>query len=584
MEHRHVEVAYVKVELPEESLHEHIWKAHMLPKGTLLGYYRLSKLIGKGGMGEVYLAEDTRIPRQVAIKIVRTEAQSYLNPIEAQEASRLFKKEMRAIALLDHRNILNLIDFGEETIAGMPITYMIMPYRKEGSLSSWLQRFKTNPWLSPIDVDYMLIQAAEALQHAHDHHIIHQDVKPSNFLIRENPNDPNHPDLLLMDFGVARLTNATATSNQLVQGTPAYMPPEQWESKPVPASDQYALAVMAYQLLTGRMPFAGSWGQVMHQHIMVPPQPLSTHNPQISPAIDAVILRALEKKPEDRFPSILDFARAFHKAVSLTFPARPKQNSLFPPHPPRPGRKRPKRKLAPILLSAVLVVALVVVVIVGIVHRSNVHNDNTTATSTANANNPTATAIVTAHSDPYGAGGTLALSDPLTQAGNWNSESNTSSGGSCQFVGNGYQISESNPNGFYSCNDTSSPFDNFVFEVKMIINQGDCGGINLREDLSSGKQYVFFLCSDGTYQFALYSGYSGSNETVLKNGTTSGITSGQNTIAVIANGRNFTFYLNKSQLDNVSDSTYTQGYVGLVASPNSNATRIIYNDARIWKL
>src|SRR5947209_10479791 len=289
----------------------------MLPRGTLLGHYRLLQLIGTGGMGEVYLAEDTLIPRQVAIKIVHTEAQPYLNSDKAKEASHLFKKEMQAIAMLDHRNILYLIDFGEETIAGMPVSYMIMPYRKEGSLNGWLQRFKTNQLLSPTDVDYMLTQAAEALQHAHDHHVIHRDVKPSNFLIRENPNDPNHPDLLLMDFGVARFTNATATSSQFVRGTPAYMPPEQWESKSVPATDQYALAVMAYELLTGRAPFEGGLGQVMHQQMMVPPQPPSSYNPQLSPAIDAVILRALEKEAEDRFPSILDFARAFHNAVSI---------------------------------------------------------------------------------------------------------------------------------------------------------------------------------------------------------------------------------------------------------------------------
>lgn len=535
-------------------------------------------------MGEVYLAEDTLIPRQVAIKIVRTEAQSYLNSAEAQEASRLFKKEMQAIAMLDHRNILHLIDFGEETIAGMPVTYMIMPYRKEGSLSGWLQRFKTNPLLSPADVDYMLTQAAEALQHAHDHHIIHQDVKPSNFLIRENPNDPNHPDLLLMDFGVARLTTATTTSSQLVRGTPTYMSPEQWESKPVPASDQYALAVMVYELLTGRTPFEGRLEQVMHQHMMVPPEPPSTYNPQFSRAIDAVILRALAKKPEDRFPSILDFARAFHNAVSIKIPSRPHQDSLLPPHPPQPVRRRPKSNVAPIILSLVLLLALAVAVIVSIVHQPDLHTDNASATSTARSNNLTTTAIVNTHSDPYGAGGTLALSDPLTGEGNWSNESSTSSGGSCRFVGDGYQISESNPNGFYSCNDTSSPFDNFVFEVKITINQGDCGGINLREDMSTGKQYVFFLCSDGTYQFARYSGYSASDEIVLISGANSGITPGQNTIAVIAKGSNFAFYLNYSRLDRVSDSTYTQGYVGLIASPNSNATKVIYNDARIWKL
>ena len=556
----------------------------MLPKGMLLGHYRLLQLIGTGGMGEVYLAEDTRIPRQVAIKIVRTEEQFNLYSAEAQEASRLFKKEMRTIAMLDHRNILHLIDFGEETIAGMPVTYMVMPYRKEGSLSGWLKHLKTNPVLSPTDVDYMLTQAAEALQHAHDHHVIHQDVKPSNFLIRENPNDPHHPDLLLMDFGVARLMNTATLSSQVARGTPAYMPPEQWERKPIPASDQYALAVMAYELLTGRTPFEGRLEQVLHQHMMVPPQPPSMYNPQISPAIDAIILRALAKRPEDRFPSILDFARAFHHEISMQPPSMSQPTAPFQPLPSRPVRSRSKRNMALILASLVLVLALAVVTVFSIVHQSNLHTGNLNATSSTKSNNPTTTAISNTRVDPYGAGGILALSDPLTRAGNWSSESNSSLGGSCQFVSGGYQIDESNPNGFYSCNDNASSFDNFVFEVKMTINQGDCGGINLREDTSTGKQYVFFLCSDGTYQFVRYSGYSASDEVILKNGADSRITPGQNIVAVIAKGSKFTFYLNRSQLDSLSDSTYTQGYIGLIASPNSQATRVIYNDARIWKL
>ncbi len=290
----------------------------MLLKGTILGHYRLLQRIGVGGMGEVYLAEDTRIPRQVAVKVVRIEAEPYPNSAAVQEASRLFQREMRAIATLDHRNILNLIDFGEETIEGMPTTYMIMPYRKEGSLNDWLQRYKTQELLSLDDIDHILSQAAAALQHAHDHQIIHQDVKPANFLIRENSGNPGRPDLLLTDFGVAKLTNATATASQHVRGTPAYMSPEQWESEPVPATDQYALAVMAYLFLTGRTPFEGRMEQVMRQHLMVAPQPPSAYNPRLSPAIDAVILQALAKKPEERFPSIEDFARAFHQAIQYT--------------------------------------------------------------------------------------------------------------------------------------------------------------------------------------------------------------------------------------------------------------------------
>jgi hypothetical protein len=120
---------------------------------------------------------------------------------------------------------------------------------------------------------------------------------------------------LLADFGIVKFTTATATASQSIRGTPAYMAPEQWDGQPVPATDQYALAIMAYQLLTGRPPFQGGPGQVMRQHFMAQPQPPGTLNPRISPALDAVILRALEKSHQDRFPSIAVFAQAFQEAL-----------------------------------------------------------------------------------------------------------------------------------------------------------------------------------------------------------------------------------------------------------------------------
>ena len=158
------------------------------------------------------------------------------------------------------------------------------------------------------------MQAADALQHAHNHHLIHQDVKPSNFLVRERSGRVL-PDLLLMDFGIAKMTTATATATQSIRGTPAFMAPEQWRGQPQPVTDQYALAVMAYLLLTGRTPFSGRMEQVMHEHFMVQPQPPSSLNPTLSPLLDAVILRALEKEPAKRFPSILEFARACQEAL-----------------------------------------------------------------------------------------------------------------------------------------------------------------------------------------------------------------------------------------------------------------------------
>ncbi len=287
----------------------------MLLEGVQLGRYRLLHLLGSGGMGEVYVGEDTHIRRQVAIKVIRAEAVPYPNNETAKESARLFQREVRAIAMLDHPHILPLFDYGEENIKGTILTYMVMPYRVEGSLSTWLQQRGGSQLVSPLEVTHYIRQAAAALSYAHNHKIIHQDVKPSNFLVRNNEEDPNHPDLLLADFGIAKFTSASASMSQTSRGTPTYMAPEQWSGQPVAASDQYALAITAYQLLTGSLPFQGRQEQVMYMHFHTEPKPPSTLNPHIPIDIDAVILRALEKKPEERFLSISAFSNAFQQAV-----------------------------------------------------------------------------------------------------------------------------------------------------------------------------------------------------------------------------------------------------------------------------
>src|SRR6266571_7147811 len=285
-----------------------------MPLETLQnGRYRILRTLGSGSMGEVYLVDDTRINRQVAIKVIRSETVSYPDQTSSQDAARLFEREAKAIARLNHPNILPLYDFGDEVINNTPFAYMVMPYCPAGSLASWLQQRGSTP-LSPQEATHFLEQAADALQHAHDNGIIHQDVKPQNFLIRSH-NDMELPDLFLADFGIAKLTAGTSGASQAIRGTPIYMAPEQWEGNPVPASDQYALAIMIYQLLTGRPPFQGGPGQMMYQHFNISPQPPSTFNPAINPDVDAVILHALAKKPEDRFPSVSAFSNAFEQAL-----------------------------------------------------------------------------------------------------------------------------------------------------------------------------------------------------------------------------------------------------------------------------
>jgi eukaryotic-like serine/threonine-protein kinase len=285
----------------------------MLSGEQKIGRYRLLQRIGSGGMGEIYLAEDTQMNRQVAMKIVRGEIGPYPDPVTMQDAARLFQREMRAITMLDHGSILPLFDFGEEKVNTTVITYMVMPFRKEGSLADWLQRREQTQKLTPQEVAYFIRQAADALQHAHDRGLVHQDVKPSNFLVRDRSGDML-PDLLLADFGIAKMTSATTTASQSIRGTPAFMAPEQWEGTPQPATDQYALATMAYLLLTGSTPFSGRMEQVMRQHFMTSPAAPSSRNPELSPDIDTVLLHALKKQPEERFSSISAFSQAFQQA------------------------------------------------------------------------------------------------------------------------------------------------------------------------------------------------------------------------------------------------------------------------------
>jgi len=287
----------------------------MQPGELQNGRYRSLQLIGSGSMGDVYLAEDARIRRQVAIKVIRSEAIVYPDSSNIHDAARLFEQEARTIAIFNHPYILPLYDFGEEKNNGVSLMYMVMPFCADGTLATWLRERSNAGSLLPRDSVHFISQAASALQHAHDRQIIHRDVKPSNFLIRSNRDDPNYPDLLLADFGIARFAAGTTNTSRTIRGTPTYMAPELWIGVPVPASDQYALAIMAYEMLVGRSPFQGSLEQMMYQHIHAQPHPPSQLNPNLSSDVDSVFALALAKRPEERFMNISAFARALDQAL-----------------------------------------------------------------------------------------------------------------------------------------------------------------------------------------------------------------------------------------------------------------------------
>jgi serine/threonine protein kinase len=295
--------------------------------------YVLERLLGHGGMGDVYLAQDTTIHRQVAIKVFRSEISPYPNSESSRNSAELSRREMKAIAQLDHPHILPLYDYGEKIVHGTTLAYIVMPYREEGSLAQWLHQRTTTALLSSEDTLFLMRQAADALQHAHDHGIVHQDVKPSNFLIHQRKNAPGHPDLFLADFGIAKFVAATSATSHTIRGTPTYMAPEQWQGQSVPETDQYALAIMTYELLTGQTPFQGGMAQMMYQHLSVIPEAPSRVNADLTPLLDAVLLKALEKKPEERFPSITSFIEALKLALEGIDPHPFLQNArtVLPP-------------------------------------------------------------------------------------------------------------------------------------------------------------------------------------------------------------------------------------------------------------
>lgn len=291
-------------------------------------------------MGSVYLATDPAVGQQVAVKIIRTDLDGYADSATAQLALERFRQEARAVAGLDDLHILPLYRYGEEQTAQGPRAYMIMQYRPEGSLWDWLRRradfargqiqptqaeisagLPLNWPLALEEAGEYVQQAASALQYAHDRSIVHRDIKPANFLLRFDLHE-KRAHLLLGDFGLAKVFTGSS-STQTILGTPTYMAPEQFEGAARPESDQYALAVMIYYLLAGRAPFEGDPMQLMRQHMVAPVPSITSINPHVPPIINGVLVRALAKQPDQRFPSIAAFAEMFTNVAKQVLSGQP---------------------------------------------------------------------------------------------------------------------------------------------------------------------------------------------------------------------------------------------------------------------
>lgn len=268
----------------------------LLREGQVLGNYRLVRSLGRGGFAEVYLARHVHLDRFAAIKLLYTQ-------VDGPDVQR-FKREARMVADLRHPHIVNILDFG---VQDGRTPYLIMQYAPHGTLRGLYLRGSVLP---PEEVLAYVTQVAQALDFAHSRHVIHRDVKPENMLLAEDDT------LLLSDFGIATLFSESGRQvTPHVAGTSAYMAPEQLRGKPHPASDQYALGVVAYEWLCGERPFRGSFPEIAAQHLNAVPPSLRSRNPRISPALEEVVHIALAKRPEQRYPTVGDFAADFRAAL-----------------------------------------------------------------------------------------------------------------------------------------------------------------------------------------------------------------------------------------------------------------------------
>src|SRR5438132_442809 len=321
------------------------------------GKYRIERLLGKGGMGQVFLAHDLTLEREVAIKV--------LPPDVAQDDQvvRRFQQEAKTAAKLDHPNIIPI--YRVESEGGL--NYFVMKYISGTSLEDLLE--KKEPLPVP-EIQRILWEAAGALGHAHQRGVVHRDVKPANIMFDHDGR------VMLTDFGISKALQAATgfTATGMIIGTPHYMAPEQGKGAPVDGrADQYSLGIVGYRMLTAELPFGGdSVHTIIYKHIYEEPPLASAKRPGIPGALTAAISRALSKDPDLRFPTMEDFATAVWPEQPVASPARsrgparprsratadaPTEITGAPTTPLPAAKARRRRSRAPVVIGLVVVAA-----------------------------------------------------------------------------------------------------------------------------------------------------------------------------------------------------------------------------------
>lgn len=267
-----------------------------------IGPYEIKGTLGKGGMGTVYRAIDLTLNREVALKVINSELS------QNELLMKRFYNEAIAMARLNHPNIVILYNFSSEG----DLHYIVMEYVHGENLDQIIKKEKALPWSMAFPIT---VQILNALGYAHTQGIIHRDIKPSNFIVQPNG------IVKVTDFGISKVFGGEElTRAGMTLGTSYYMSPEQILGQPIgPYSDIYSFGITLYQMVTGRLPFAGNSDyEVKKGHLELPPLPPRQIDPKIPHLVEKAILKSLEKKPENRFPSAFHFLNALPKDVATS--------------------------------------------------------------------------------------------------------------------------------------------------------------------------------------------------------------------------------------------------------------------------
>ncbi len=324
---------------------------------TILGKYEVRGVLGRGAAGIVYDAWDPVISRRVAIKTVKLPG---ADDIESEEELGRFRREAQAAGRLSHPNIVPVYDYGETD----EIAYIVMEHIDGGSLKGVMDKAGQVP---PADALRIMQQLLAGLQFSHDRGIVHRDIKPANVMMTAEH------IAKITDFGIARIEGSGATMVGTMLGTPTYMSPEQWrgDAEIDARSDIYAAGVLLYHMLTGRRPFdGGNQSAIMHQVLTADLEPPSHISVSAPPELDAVVIKAMARKAEDRYQSAASFADGLARAMSggaghdgdatLIATPRPKRAAPSGISAPAAMAQNPSRRKTGVMIAAV-VGALVVI-------------------------------------------------------------------------------------------------------------------------------------------------------------------------------------------------------------------------------